>query len=251
MTRETSAYDDIADDLASYAGDGGGDLQRYIIVPAMLEVVGSVDGKNILDLYCGAGYLSRRLASLGGKVTSVDPSERLIGIGREVNIREKQQIDYSVAEPTDLSVVEDSTFDDIVCNMGLMSTRDLAGTVAELARLVQLGGRFIFSVIHPCFCMPDACWVRSEDGTIMYKSVDNYYREGWWLSGATGVGRDKAKTKHRTLSRYVNALGARGFNVRRIVEPKPSPEILAIKPELEVYERLPVAMIVEAVFPYV
>ncbi len=188
---------------------------------------------------------------MGANVTAVDSSERLVGIAGEINKREDHGIKYVVAEPTDLSVIEDSVFDDIVCNMGLMMTRDLTGTIAELARLVKLGGRFIFSVIHPCFCMPDACWAHDEDGIAMYKTVDNYFVEGWWPSAMVETVRSsKTRVKHRTIAGYVNALSARGFNVRRIFEPRPAPGVITIKPHLEIYDRLPVAVIVEAVFPY-
>lgn len=250
MTQETTTFEELADTVASYAGESGGDVQRYIVAPAMLEMIGAVTGKNIMELYCGAGYLSRRLAGLGATVTAVDSSERLVGIAREINKREECRINYAVAEATDLSVIEDSTFDEIVCNMGMMVTRDLAGAVSELARMVKLGGRFIFSIVHPCFCMPDACWVRDEDGRYIYKSVDNYFTEGWWPSELAGAVRSHVKTKHRTLSRYVNALSARGFNVRRIAEPRPSPEVLTLKPHLEIYDRLPPVMVIEAIFPY-
>jgi len=251
MNQETSTFNEIADGLASHAAELGGDVQRYIVAPAMLDIIGPVSGKSILEIFCGAGYLSRRLSALGAQVTAVDSSERLIEIAGEINSRESRDIRYALAEPTNLSVIEDSAFDDIVCNMGLMVTRDLAGTVAELARLVKLGGRFIFSIVHPCFSMPDACWTSDEDGKPLYKIVDNYYSEGWWPSDMiTAVRTGSDKLKHRALSTYVNALSARGFNIRRIVEPRPSPDILAIKSHLDVYDRLPVAMIVEAVFPY-
>lgn len=278
MKQDSTAFEEIADEIASFAIESAGDIQRHIVVPAMLEMIGPVAGKSVLDLFCGAGYLSRRLASLGADVTAVDNSNRLIGIAGEINNRENENIKYAVAEPTDLSVIEDSTFDDIVCNMGLMITRDLSGTIAELARLVKLGGRFIFSVVHPCFYMPDACWVPGKDGDMRYRAVDNYYSEGWWpseiIAALTLMGRDLPpmgqeprvlslskdcpgterrpvrKIKHRTLATYVNALSARGFNIRRIAEPRPSPEVLALKPELDIYYRLPVALVVEAIFPY-
>lgn len=250
MTHEASTYEEIAEGIAAYAGESGGDVQRYIVAPSVLEMMGPVNGKDILDLYCGAGYFSRRLSSLGAKVTAVDSSERLIGIAREINEREHCKIQYAVAEPTDLSVIEDSMFDDIVCNMGIMSTRDLAGTVAELARLVKLGGRFIFSVVHPCFSMPDACWVRDADGKPLYEAVDNYFTEGWWPSDLANPIRERGKIKHRTLSAYVNALSTRGFNVRRIFEPRPAPDVLTLRPHLDVFNRVPAAMVVEAIFPY-
>jgi 2-polyprenyl-3-methyl-5-hydroxy-6-metoxy-1,4-benzoquinol methylase len=250
MTREASTFDDIADGIAAYAGESGGDVQRYIVAPAILDMIGPVTGRQVLDLFCGAGYFSRRLASLGARVTAVDSSDRLIGIAREINEREHFHIQYAVAEPTDLSVIEDSIFDDIVCNMGIMTTRDLAGTVAELARLVKLGGRFIFSVVHPCFCMPDACWIRDPDGKLLYEAVDNYFTEGWWPSELGNPNRERGKIKHRTLTTYVNALSARGFNVRRVAEPRVPPDVLTLKPHLEVFSRLPATMVIEAIFPY-
>ena len=250
MSIDTINYDDIADGIADYAGEIGGDIQRYIVAPAMLSMIGPVDGKKVLDLYCGAGYLSRRLALAGANVTAVDSSERLIGIAREINYRENENIKYAIAEPTDLSVIDDSTYDDIVCNMGLMMTRDLTGTIAELARLVKMGGRFIFSIVHPCFCMPDACWAKDEDGRIIYKTVDNYHGENWWPSDIVGTARTNSRSMHRTMSRYVNALSARGFTVRRMAEPRPSADVLIRKPQLEIFDRLPAVMVIESVFPY-
>lgn len=250
MSHDASTFREIADGIATYAGESGGDVQRYIVAPAILEMIGPANGKEILDLYCGAGYFSRRLASLGAKVTAVDSSERLVGIAREINDRERFRIEYAVAEPTDLSVIEDSMFDDIVCNMGIMSTRDLGGTVAELARLVKLGGRFIFSIVHPCFCMPDSCWMRDPDGKLLYEAVDHYFTERWWPSDLVSPVRERSKIKHRTLSTYVNALSARGFNVRRISEPRPTSDVLTLKPHMEVFERVPAAMVIEAIFPY-
>lgn len=251
MNQDASTFGDIANDLAFFAAESGGDIQRYIVAPAMLEMIGPVKGKDILDLYCGAGYLSRRLSAMGANVTAVDSSERLIGIASEIKDRENDGIRYAVAEPTDLSVIEDSTFDEIICNMGLMVTHDLAGTVAELARLVKLGGRFIFSVLHPCFTMPDACWTHDPDGKPLYQVVDNYFTEGWSSSEfAASIRSGQKKVKHRTLSSYINALGARGFTVRRIVEPKPNHEVLAFKPHLDIYHRVPIVILIEAVFPY-
>ncbi|MGI6295861.1 MAG: class I SAM-dependent methyltransferase [Armatimonadota bacterium] len=250
MSHEASTYEQIADGIASYAGESGGDVQRYIVAPAMLEMIGAATGKEILDLYCGAGYFSRRLAALGANVTAVDNSDRLVGIAREINSRERCTIQYAVAEANDLSVIEDSMFDDIVCNMGLTNTRDLAGTVAALARLVKLGGRFIFSIAHPCFSMPDACWIKDPDGRMLYEAVDNYYAERWWLSDLAGPVKERNRVKHRTLSTYVNALSARGFNVRRISEPRPTQEVLTLKPHLAIFERVPAAMVIEAIFPY-
>lgn len=252
MSNDATAYSELTVQLAAYAAEYGGDLQRYVVVPALFEILGGLTGKHVLDLYCGAGYLSRRLVTLGAQVTAVDTSSRLIDIANEVNDRENQNIRYVVVEPDDLSVLEDGVFDDIVCNMGLMFMRDLPGTVAELARVVKLGGRFVFSVLHPCFYTPGSCWISDEDSKLLYRIVDNYYAEGWYLPDIpAGVRSKTAKIKHRTLAAYINALSARGFNVRRVAEPKPAPEVISVKPQLEIFARIPAVLVVEAIFPYI
>jgi ubiquinone/menaquinone biosynthesis C-methylase UbiE len=250
MDQETS-LDQTLNTVADYISDAGGDVQRHIVIPALLDLIGPISGKHVLDLYCGAGYLSRRLASYGALVTAIDNSAKLIDIAWDIDSREKHGINYSVSDPIDMAGIDDSAFDDIVCNMGLMLTNDLAGTIAELARLVKMGGRFIFTVLHPCFCMPDAVWCRREDGEYSFKAVDNYFSERWFVSDLVPALRSNGRRyRHRTLSTYVNALGARGFNVRRIVEPRPSEKALTLKPELALFNRLPAVIIIEAVFPY-
>lgn len=251
MINESALFKEAMGEVQGTGAEQSSDIQRHIVVPALLDVLGPVKSKRILDIYCGTGYLSRRLASLGARVDGVDTSERFVELGQEINSRERVSIEYSVADPSNLSGYTDSVFDDIVCDMGLMMTRDLAGTVAEAARLVKLGGRFIFSILHPCFCMPDSCWATGEDGRTLYRIVDKYYSEGWWTSDMVSDARSGlGKVKHRTLARYINALGARGFSVRRILEPRPSSDTILFKPHMEVYNRVPVTMVVEAIFPY-
>jgi len=49
---------------------------------AILNVVGDLNGKNILEIGCGEGNLAAMLASAGGNVTAVDYSEEVIKIAR-------------------------------------------------------------------------------------------------------------------------------------------------------------------------
>ncbi|MDH7602498.1 MAG: methyltransferase domain-containing protein, partial [Armatimonadota bacterium] len=110
MSQDATTYRDLAADAVVAAAEAGGDLQRYIVAPALLSMLGNLSGKHVLDLYCGAGYLSRRLVTLGAQVTAVDTSARLIGIASEISKRENCGINYVIAEPTDLSAIEDSVF---------------------------------------------------------------------------------------------------------------------------------------------
>jgi len=75
--------------------------------------------------------------------------------------------------------------------MGIMSTKDLAGTVAELSETGQARRQFILLHSPPSFCMPDACWVRDPDGKLLYEAVDNYFTEGWWPSDLANPVRER------------------------------------------------------------
>ena len=50
-----------------------------LLDPLILDLLGEVKGKRILDAGCGDGYLSRKLARLGAKVTGVEISIPSVG----------------------------------------------------------------------------------------------------------------------------------------------------------------------------
>jgi 2-polyprenyl-3-methyl-5-hydroxy-6-metoxy-1,4-benzoquinol methylase len=57
--------------------DSGSTLGR------MLEILGDVNGREVLDAGCSEGCFSRVLAARGAPVTGIDVSPRLIGNARE------------------------------------------------------------------------------------------------------------------------------------------------------------------------
>ena len=50
-----------------------------------------------------------------------------------------------------LLALGEQQFDAAVCNMALFDMADIQPMMTALVRLLRLGGRFIFSVLHPCF----------------------------------------------------------------------------------------------------
>src|SRR5207245_7964042 len=61
-----------------------------VLMPAIIEQLGSVQGNRGVDVGCGPGVLTRALASKGGRMVGVDLSKRMIEIANsekgEVNI---------------------------------------------------------------------------------------------------------------------------------------------------------------------
>ena len=55
-------------------GDEGDLWHRTLIDPTLLRVLGPLEGHHVLHLACGNGYIARKLAKAGARVTGVDAS---------------------------------------------------------------------------------------------------------------------------------------------------------------------------------
>ena len=213
MTDLEARYDRIADFYESTIGDRLTDEGTA----ALLELVGGVGGERVLDLACGHGRISRELARRGGRVVGVDLSQALLEKARLAGSAPPGTVDYRLGSAADPQLELGQTFDTVVCNYGLTDIDDLAGTLANVTRVLRPGGRFVYSMLHPCFpgWGPDAPSSWPVDG--------GYYREGWWLGTNPGF-RGKVGANHRMLSTYLNLLTEQGLVLDRVVEPRPGPD---------------------------
>ena len=69
------------------------------------------------------------------------------------------EIDYRVIDAThreQLLELGIGSFDGALCNMALMDMADIGPLMSALASLLRSNGRFVFSVVHPCFNNPAA-----------------------------------------------------------------------------------------------
>lgn len=99
MHSRTSNYDDYSAEYAAYVAQReqcGVEGDPLGILPCLLEFLGDVAGRSILDAGCREGYLARVLAGRGARVTGIDLSPRLIEIAREKDTA--GEIDYRVAD---------------------------------------------------------------------------------------------------------------------------------------------------------
>jgi SAM-dependent methyltransferase len=105
-------------------------------------------------------------------------------------------------------------FDGAVCEMALMDIDNLDGTVAVVAQVLRPGGRFLASLVNPCFPGNDV-------GLSSWPPNEGYEAEGFWTSpdhDPDGV-RIRVGSNHRKLSTYLNLLIDTGLHLERVVEP--------------------------------
>jgi trans-aconitate methyltransferase len=93
-------------------------------------------GERILDLGCGDGQLTARLAAAGAAVTGVDASAEMVAAAHSRGIDAVQ----ALAEQLPFS---DANFDVVFSNAALHWVRDQDAMMAEVHRVLRPGGRFV------------------------------------------------------------------------------------------------------------
>ncbi|MDU8944436.1 bifunctional 2-polyprenyl-6-hydroxyphenol methylase/3-demethylubiquinol 3-O-methyltransferase UbiG [Ovoidimarina sediminis] len=104
-------------------------------------------GKRVLDLGCAGGFMAEALDERGAEVTGIDPAAEAIGAARAHAARAGRAISYDVGVGEDLPY-EDQSFDAVVCVDVLEHVRDLRQVMAEVARVLEPGGLFLFDTIN-------------------------------------------------------------------------------------------------------
>lgn len=235
-----NSWDECAAEFASVFAEGDEFYHKHIIGPSLIDLIGEVEGRMVLDLACGEGHFARKLAELTGKdikITGIDASENMIRIAKEKSEQYSDCIDFRVADASDMTQLQPRYFDIVVCNMALMDVKEYRGAIREVARVLKPKGVFAFSILHPCFMTPGSGWLRKDpertdpDNKIGWK-VDNYHYHFACRSLIRSL-RDRAYYFHRTLEDYSSALRESDFVITDLREPVPSREIIQRDPGFE------------------
>ncbi|WP_220447119.1 class I SAM-dependent methyltransferase [Nonomuraea deserti] len=124
--------------------------RRRLVFTQLAALAGAGPGDRVLDVGCGTGYLTRRLAPLvapGGRVVGVDPSPRMIAYARH---RAPANCAYLVGEGQALDL-PGGPFDVVVSSLAVhhipAGARETA--VREMFRVLRPGGRLLIAELRP------------------------------------------------------------------------------------------------------
>ncbi len=237
MSRETNTfnYDSIA---ASYAAKV--DTAPYNALyerPAMLAMLPDIDGLRILDAGCGSGWYAEQLLDRGAFVDGVDSSAAMVEFARhrllDGNAREhNSRLTLRVSDLAKELPFEDHVFDGIVSPLVLHYLHDWRPALQQMRRVLKPDGWLLLSTHHPA---ADAARVRTSN----YLATE-YIVEEWDWVGMVEFFR-------RPLTEIVQSLSDSGFVIDKLLEPVPTEEFRAVKPEA--YDRIvsqPEFMIIKA-----
>ena len=234
-------WDALAEWWDDRIGDGNA-TQDLLVEPTQERLLELAPGEKVLDIACGAGRFTRRMAKLGAHIVAFDHSERFIARARERTPPElAERIDYRVLDASDtpqLLALGEGAFDAAVSTMALMDMALVTPLLSALPRLLRRDGRFVFSVTHPVFNSGDAHLIgrhRYSDGTwateISIAVTD--YLTARAEPGVGIVGQPvEQQYFHRPLNILLNACFDHGFVLDRFEEPALPPPSDAVDPRI-------------------
>lgn len=118
---------------------------RFVEKPMMISMLPNLKGKRILMLGCGAAEESELLSKDNPKkITGIDISEKSITIAKE----SYPNCDFYVGDMLNLPFKENE-FDFIFSSLAISHVKDKNRTFKELYRVLDNGGKLLFSVGHP------------------------------------------------------------------------------------------------------
>lgn len=136
-----------------FTGEGTA-WHRHLIDPAVDRLLAVQAGEQVLDVACGNGYFARRLAQQGAFVTACDFSDEFLKHARARTSAHAERIAYRLLDatsPAELAALGDQVFDAVYCGMALHDMVTIDPLLAAVPVLLKSAGRFVFSVLHPCF----------------------------------------------------------------------------------------------------
>lgn len=208
-------WEDNADD---YQAEHGAFLDRgFVWGPEGLTeedagLLGDVRGTRVLEAGCGAARCTQWLAARGARAVGIDIAFRQLQHSRLADDDAPTPVAQADARALPFA---DASFDTVFSTYGaLQFVADSASVMAECARVLRPGGRFVFSVTHPVrWCFLDDPGERGLVACHPYFDRTPYVEQDQ-------DGTVTYAEHHRTLGDRVREITAAGLHLLDLVEPE-------------------------------
>jgi 2-polyprenyl-3-methyl-5-hydroxy-6-metoxy-1,4-benzoquinol methylase len=242
------AWDRGAEAWQAFVRSGADYYRTHVHGPALLEVAGAQAGWKVMDVGCGEGYFARELARQGARVTAIDLSPAQVEAAREEEEREPLGIDFRVMNGAEMAGLGEASYRLVTSCMALQDMSDPEACLASAHRVLEPGGRMVFSVPHPCTDTVVREWDRDASGRKLALRIDRYFESGpaecdWSMPRLAY--RWQTPFWRRTLTEWTAMISRAGFLIGGLTEPRPRADQLERLPELDDCARVPYFLILD------
>ena len=230
-------WQDVAGWYNNLVGAGGSEYHQKVLLPGVERMLKEKNQQladlKILDLACGQGVLSRRLAAAGAIVTGVDLAKDLLEAAKEYVREGQKRPNYIQGDATDLidesgnprHGLEAESFDAVTLVLSIQNMDHLTGVWQGIYKLLKPNGVLILVMMHPCFRVPqrsDWQWQQRDfrQTRIMWRYLGSEDIRIAAHPGKEAVGEESPATIHfhRPLQAYINTLGNAGLLIEHCEE---------------------------------
>ena len=178
----------------------------------LIAAVGTLDGRRVLDLGCGAGAASVAITRRGARVIAVESSTARLTQARQAADVAGVKVEFHHSDLADLAFLRADSIELVVAVYSLAGVQDLGRVFRQLHRIMRPDGALVLSLPHPMSMMLEA---DADDQQTPYLT-----RTAWsdqaitWRSGG-----DEGVTHVHQVSDVFTTLLRSNFRVDAIVEP--------------------------------
>ncbi len=150
-----AAWEENAEFWDEQMGDESNFFHCDIVRPNVEKLLAINENDFVLDIACGNGNFSQRMAKQGAKVTAFDYSNKMVefAIKRRADVLDK--VNFHVCDATNyemlLNLKGEKPFTKAVANMAIMDISKISPLFKAVYEMLGQGGIFVFATHHPCF----------------------------------------------------------------------------------------------------
>ncbi len=216
VRRNRAMWDDLAQQYAAAGERAWAQTPRWGIwqvAESELRVLpDDLEGKDAIELGCGAAYVSAWLARRGARMVGIDNSQAQLATARRLQL--KHGLDFPLIHGNAEAVpYPDASFDFAISEYGACLWADPERWVPEAARLLRPGGELVF-LMHSylmMLCMPAQDNIAATDRLL--RPAFGMYRIEY--PGDPGV------EFHLSHGDWIRLLRRSGFELEDLIELRP------------------------------
>lgn len=142
-TRQTATgHGSFTESYARWRGSQLGRTTDRLQERLLLEIIGDVGGRDVLDVGCGDGVLAAALARSGGRVTGLDADPQMLEAANRRAAEELLDL-HLVSGQAEALPFADDTFDRVVAVTVLCFVARADDAISEMARVLKPGGQLV------------------------------------------------------------------------------------------------------------
>ncbi len=204
--------------------------EELLLLRVYSSLMGEIKDKTILDIGCGTGWLTKRLAKKAKQVVAIDNSKYFIDIAKKAN--PVKNTVYLTLEAEKIDKLKEK-FDLIISSFTLQlvtPVKTLLSVLKKCHAKLKDQGHIVILVPHPCFINQN----NRAYNTYTFPTKFNYFTnpQKYFVKLKSIKGEVKFAGNFYKLSTYTKLFKQAGFVITDITEPEVTKSLLKKYPKL-------------------